>query len=406
MRFPLSAAVVLLAASLPSQSHDLIGLTRTIPLVRQEDPFNCVNTTRCAAPVSPVIPPFAGGTAYDAANGGVWISDGKQLLRVDGNCNIQCPPSTPPIGTNLVVTGLAVSETTGTLWLTDSGNIISELTTACPPTGIRRCATGIPTSPTASLTGIAVDDKNRLVFTAHADFATGASLVMVSSMATPCQILSRTQVGPCSTGAAFGPVTGLAVDWCKQILFLTDGVTTQGWQYTWVPATPSVTFAPVLCCTVSPANDPYVGLCIRPAPPNPFGQPCANGPCPACPMVHGAVTDPLVGNPSFVVDLQQAPQNALAWLIVGAGPCAPGPVIPPLCGPVHIGGGAAVLALGPNLTGGGAACSGAAKWNLKIPLAPTLCGTTWSSQAVVLCPSRVGFGTSLSNCLTWTLLGS
>jgi len=407
---PVLAALSVAGTALAQTPTNLIGLTRNIPIVRQEDPFACVNTARCFPPLPPTVGPFVGGTGYDAGNGGVWVSDGVSLALVQdtiNNCNVLCGPlPVPTPSPNFLCTGLAVTESNSLLWVLDTGGNITQLRTTCPPTQVRLCRTGLLATATTSTTGLAVDDQRGLVFFSQVDTSTGQSRIHISTVANPCQIFQTTPVTPCPTGAAFGTVTGLAVDWCNGILWMTDGLNTQGWNYAYNPATPAVSFVPSVCCNSSTGNDPFVGLCVRPPKAQPFGASCANGACPPCPMVHGQVTDALVGNPNFVLDLQQAPAGSLAYLLVGAGPCTPGPVFPPLCGPVNIGGGTPVLVLGPVPTGGGVGCGGGAQWVLNVPMAASFCGTTWSSQAIVLCPSVGPISTSVSNCLTWNLTGS
>jgi hypothetical protein len=61
--------------------------------------------------------------------------------------------------------------------------------------------------------------------------------------------------------------------------------------------------------------------------------------------------------------------------------------------------------LGPALSGGGVGCSGSANFPMALPSAVGLAGIVLSSQCVVLCSSPVGFGTSVSNCLSFELQG-
>jgi hypothetical protein len=153
------------------------------------------------------------------------------------------------------------------------------------------------------------------------------------------------------------------------------------------------------------AVDPMVGLAVRPGRATSMGNPCANGVCPACPMVHSLGNDPNLGNAFFRLDLDQAPASSLAWCIFGTGPCnAPGVSGPPLCGPIFAT--PALGSLGPNPTGGLGPCAGSTNFSFPLPPWAGLAGWTISSQCVVLCVSGGSIGTSISNCLSYTLQGN
>jgi hypothetical protein len=253
-------------------------------------------------------------------------------------------------------------------------------------------------------TGLAVDEGQGLVFISYPDFGTGANWIIVSLLANPCQPVFRFQAPVCP-GFVLGPILGLGVNWCRRILYATDGRSTIGMQYVW--AAPALTITGVSCCAPPVvAVDSMIGLCVRPGRATPSGGPCANGACPPCPMVHSLANDPNLGNLSFRLDLTSAPTGALAWCRIGFGPCLPGgPVLPPLCGPLLPGPGLGNL--GPVVTGGIGGCTGAATFNMALPLIPAFCGVILSSQCVAICPSAAGgFGTTMSNCLTWQLQGS
>jgi hypothetical protein len=403
----LCSAVFGLAATMPAQTPDhLVGLTRQIPLLRHHDHWNCVPLNQCPVPMpaGALLPPFAGGTAWDPVRSGAWVSNGNLLAKVDDLCGVQCPPMPiPTLGPNAFVTGMEVVEGPNELWLIDSLGNLHRYTNNCPPAPIAVCNTNLGPGPVqSSTTGLAVDEGQGLVFIAYPDFATGANLVVVTLLANPCVPICRFPVPPCF--AAFGVLTGLACDWGRQVLYATDGLNTIAMRY--VFAAPCVQIVNFNCCAgPTVVQDRMVGLAVRPGRATSVGQPCANGACPPCPMNHSLVNDPCLGNAQFRLALDQAPAGSLAWCVIGSAPCsAPGVMVPPLCGPVFA---TPVFGtLGPNPTGGIGACTGATNFNFPLPVIPALAGWVMSSQCVALCIAGGGIGTSVSNCLSFQLQGN
>jgi hypothetical protein len=197
-------------------------------------------------------------------------------------------------------------------------------------------------------------------------------------------------------------LTGLAVDWGNQVLYMTDGFQTIGWSYVYNPAGPSIAFTPNNCCYSVAAGDQMVGLAVRTNPAQPFGGPCANGSCPTCPMVHTLVGDPNLGNGLFALRLTGAPAGSVAFAALQIGSCmAPGILVPGLCGPLWM---FLLLwgSLGPNFPAG-VGCGAATQFPLPLPAVPAFAGLPIASQCVALC---AGGGTSMSNCLSWVLQGN
>jgi hypothetical protein len=352
--------------------------------------------------------PWAGGTAWDSARSGAWICNGAVIALVDDACNYLCPPMPVPLPAAAgVITGLDNAEGMNLLWMTDSLNNVYQFRPTCPPQLVSACSLPGPIALNAALTSVAVDEQSRIVFYTHANFTTGQTQILVAPVAAPCQVFQTVPLPQCSTTAnQMGPITGSAVDWYRNILYVTDGNNTEAIRYTMTPA--GVVFGATSCCfPPSLTLDRMVGLAVRPGRETPFGQGCANGSCPNCPMVHGLVNDPNVGNTAFALDLRSAPASSLAWCIVGAGPCGPGPTVYPLCGQVHT---PNILGtIGPVFTTFGIGCGGSAVFALPLPLIPSLCGSVISSQCAVLCPGSSTtnpFGTSLSNCVTFLLQGT
>lgn len=409
MHTRLTATTLFLAlcGGLAAQAPDnLIGITRTTPILLQRDHPGCATLPFCNPPGFPPAPgqPYAGGTAWDPIRNGAWISNGFVIANVDPNgCNYICPPFPAPlVSPNAVVTGLEMVETLNQVWVLDSFGNLYQDQYACPLTVISMCNTGLPLTATNATGGLAVDEKNRLVFYSYSNWMTGATTLHIATMANPCQAFQVVTVPGC-VGLLLRGVTGLAVDACKQILYLTDGVTTMSWPYT-VGGGPSVLFLPPNCCVIPPPvpGDTFIGLAVRTGRATSHGAPCANGPCPVCPMVHTLRNSPNLGNAAFGLELNGAPLGALTWCVIGIGPCAsPGVLFPPMCGPLYTG--PTLGTIGPVATAAGAGCGGTASYPLGLPMIPGLCGAVISSQCVAFCFAGGAVGTSLSNCLSWEL---
>jgi hypothetical protein len=394
-----------LAAAVSAQST-LIGLTRASPLLARRDHAACVQLPFCNPPGFPpaLAQPYAGGTGFDPIRNGAWISNGALLADVSvTTCAYICPPAPAPLlSPNAVVTGLEMVESLNQVWMLDSFGNVYQMQYACPPIVLSVCNTGLALTATNATGGLAVDECNRLVFYSYTNWTVPTTTIHVATIANPCQILQTFTVTGCA-GAAVRGITGLAVDGCRQVLYMTDGVTTIGWSYGVLPG-PVVAFGPLSCCALPPpiAGDIFVGLAVRSADARPFGPACANGACPACPMTHTLRNAPNLGNASFGLDLSGAPLGALTWCAIGIGPCgAPGALFPPLCGPLFIGPPLGTIGLVP--TGPGIGCGGFATYNLPLPMNPAFCGTVLSSQCIAFCITAAGNGTSLSNCLSWEL---
>ncbi|MBK8101343.1 MAG: hypothetical protein IPK26_30035 [Planctomycetes bacterium] len=400
------AGLALATAALAQTPDNLIGITRTTPILAQRDHAGCANLPFCNPPGFPAAPavPYAGGTAWEPAREAAWISNGFLMALVrPGACNYLCPPFPAPlVSPNAMVTGLEHCESINETWILDSFGNIYRCPYACPLVPVAVCNTGLPLTATSATGGLAVDEKNRIVFYTYTDWTTSATRLFMATMAAPCTPFQIVAVPGCG-GMLLRGVTGLAVDACSQTLYLTDGVTTMGWSYT-VAGGPTVVFGAQTCCTLPPPmpGDQMIGLAVRSGRPTSTGATCANGACPACPMLHGTIGSPNLGNANFTLDLQSAPLGALAWCIVGVGPCVPpGPFFPPLCGPIQAG--PMLGTLGPVPTGGGVGCGGSAAFPLGLPMIPGLCGAVLSSQCVAFCSAGGMIGTSLSNCLTWQI---
>jgi hypothetical protein len=409
MRATTLALLLLSPVALAQTPDHLVGLTRLIPALHHHDHWNCQPLTRCSPAGFPpaLASRAAGGTAWNSARSGAWICNGAVIALVDDTCNYLCPTMPIPLTTaNAVITGLDNAEGMNLLWMTDSLNNVYQFRPSCPLQLVSMCTLTLPITINGALTGVVVDEQYGIVIYTYSDFGTGLTQLLVARAGAPCQILQTVPLPRCANTPNFGPVTGSAVDWYRGILYVTDGNNTEAIRYT-VAAT-GVVFGATNCCFLPIITlDNMVGLAVRPGRETPRGNPCNNGACPNCPMVHTLVNDPNMGNLQFALDLRGAPSPSLAWCIIGVGACSPAPVIPPLCGPVLT---PNILGtLGPIHTGTGGGCGGSAVFPLPLPLIPSLCGTVVSSQCSVLCPGAshtVPFGTALSNCLSFLLQGT
>ena len=78
-------------------------------------------------------------------------------------------------------------------------------------------------------------------------------------------------------------------------------------------------------------------------------------------------------------------------------------MVPPLCGPIYT---PAVLGtLGPAVVAGGGICNGTASFPLPLPANPAFAGMVLGAQSIVVCPGPAGFGSAVSNCLSFELQG-
>jgi len=401
---PFAALATLAAAQTP---NNLIALTRNTPMVYQRDHTACTTLAPCLPAGFPAAPPqpYAGGTAWDPVRNAAVISNGFLLAEVDPTtCAYVCPPiPAPTLSPNAMVTGLEFVESLNQIWMIDSFGILYQLQYSCPPTVLTTCNTGLPLTATNATGGLAVDECNGLVFYSYTNWTTGANVIHVASMANPCLTFQLAVPAGCTTSTVpLRGITGLAVDGCRGVLYMTDGIQTIGWNYTVLPG-PVVAFGTQSCCLLPmPAGDLMVGLAVRSGRETSTGSVCASGACPLCPMVHTLGNSPNLGNSNFNLRLDQAPTNAFAWCGIGIGPCsAGGPIAVPFCGPLLIG--PLAVLLGWNITSAGLPCTGATVFNQPLPMNPTLCGLIASSQCAVICvdPATGAVGYSMSNCISW-----
>jgi hypothetical protein len=386
----------------------LIGVatstTAASPLNLRQDPATCATVT-CPVAMPALAAAYAGGTAYDARRPAVWMTTGTTLVAFDPNtCAVLCPsvPMANLIG-NRSATGLALYEFGNVLFISDSGNSISWFQATCPPTPLAIC--NAPVGAAGQIIGgLAFSDVQKRVYYSSSTFGAAAAnnWIMVGPQSNPCQTACRLQLPDCP-GVVLGPITGLAYDDCKNLLWATDGAYEVAVTITIGAA--GCNIQQVTCCKV-PGAERYAGLCLQPSQSTSLGASCTSTPCAACPtMVHATVGDPALGNSSFALTLQNAPAGVPSVMLLSTGSCsAPGIAVPGWCGTVRV-----PLPIGVSFgspTGGGVGCTGGVSFGLAVPFTPALCGIPLASQFFLICPLGTAVGTGVSNCLTWMISAS
>ena len=381
----------------------LLGLTRTTPVLLWQDPAACT-TQRClpAMPNAAGVPAFAGGTAWDPTRSAVWVTNGKQLgLFAAATCTTLCPPFALPMPDP--ATGLAFLRSRGLLLVSDAQNRLTVCKPACGTLTVQnQCQAFSPGANQFVIGGLAVSEVRDLVFYAASNWlptVPPGPTLFVAKPATPCQYFCKIAIPACAT-ASLGPISGAAYDECGDLVWVTDGQVAVALRCNLTTCTAQV----AACCRLPTVAEPWIGLCMQPSPPLSSGQSCTAPACPSCPALrHGLLGDPVLGNPSFALQLAGAPANAQAFVVLNIGRCGGGLTLPPFCGPLLVPLQPSPLLLGGFPTGGSIACTGTAVAGLPIPPNPAFCGAVLSSQYLALCPAAAGFGTAVSNCLSWTI---
>jgi hypothetical protein len=393
-------AAVLVPTTIQAQSPQAIigGAASGTPFLQRQ--VHCNPATSLCGPILSVpTNAWAGGTAYDPARQIIWDTDGVSLTGVRAlstpPCAVVCPsgpvPGLPATG---FATGLAFDDATRRLYvLTSTPEIITLTTpptTACPVFQSQCSLTGVFPA-THRPGGLAYSEKHRALFYSVSDFSGGPanSVVFIASAANVCMPLCKFQPLNCP-GFVLGPITGLAYDDGRNILYLTDGKVIQR-----LVIVPGGNCQPQLvdCCT-APVLAPYYGLELEPSHATATGSSCTSAPCPACAaMTFGALGDPVVGNTSFALSLTNAPASGILLAYLGVGGCTAG--VPVICGLFHPS--LAPIYLGNAPLSGTPACNGSATFPLPIPNAYFLIGLDLCVQGLVVCTPGFGFG--LTNAL-------
>lgn len=396
------------AAASAQTLPNLIGPTLNTPLIAEVQHGTCSPLGTCAPGLLPTTTFFwAGGSAWDSANAALWVSNGQQLGRFAvGTCTTQCGLVACPKSSAVAeATGMDLHDAANELWVIDDAGIITRATNACPPVTLTPSYnTGLGPAGFVRTSAIGIDELRGLVFYSTCDFASGTGRIYVAPIANPGAWFQFTPVSDCFPNPTL--ITGLAVDAGNAAIYWTNGRNTYRWTYVYNPSGPSVAFTPGTCCIlIAPPPDPFTDLSIRWGGATSNGAPCANGSCPACPMVHSLRNAPLLGT-VLQLGLDFATPVTLALCAVDFGSCGgTGPTIPPFCGPILVPLTAAMLPMGPNIPVGPGPCGASTTWFLPLPANPAFAGTPLCSQCFTLCGASgtLGGGTQMSNCLSWVL---
>ncbi|MCC6672695.1 MAG: hypothetical protein IT458_16645 [Planctomycetes bacterium] len=392
-------AAFALALPLVSQTPQvLIGNTSAPSLLVRQSLGTC-NTQVCPLGLPAPALNFHGGTAYEALRGNVWVSNGPLIQVVKpGTCAIFCPPFPAP-GPG-PVTGLAVLEKQRRIYMSHQGNVISWHALSCPVSPIGSCPAPVPAG--SQIGGLALSDVKDLIFYSASVWAAGVpanNIVFVAPLQNPCTPICSFPVPLCGNNP-MGPITGLAFDDCKFVLYATDGKQTVG---LFVNVTAAGCNTQMVSCCPNTSGTPLIGLCLEAAHATSSGASCTANPCPACPtMTAGTIGDATLANPAFAITLSGAPSGGTAYLVLNLGACSPpGLPIPPFCGPLLVPLGApGPIVLGGFPLAGTPPCGGGATVGLPIPPNPALCGFNLAAQWLVLCPAGGLLGTGVTNCIT------
>jgi hypothetical protein len=392
-----AAAVSALAAgSLAQEPSRFIGLTRGVPYVAQQSPRDCLGLTCDAGPIfgQPNLNPFAGGAAFDMNLGGLWVSNGTLVALMDPEtCRPLCVPFPAPV--EGMVSGIAVNERAGLVFVSTTSNLIYAFQDQCPWPPAAPCQVPFPAGFVVG--GLACNDRDSTLLIAASNPALpGSGSLAVARAGAPCAVLCRVPVGQCN-GQQLGPIVGCAFDPCIEACYVTDGLRTSSFL-----RRSDCVFEHGGCCETLdlPTPDRLTGLCVRPRRAVRIGQPCTSAPCAACVPVHGAETTAFPGNGRYALTLTNAPAGSVGFLALALTACL-STGFPISCSTFHAL--PTLVFLGPTPMGGNTGCTGAGRVTVGIPLDYALCGVELASQFYLLCP---GAGDGLSNCLTSTVTGS
>lgn len=402
-------AVAALAATVTAQgpSDRIIGYTASpspagSPPALQRQVL-CNAAQRLCAAIGAPVSAHAGGAAYDGARQTLWYTQGTRLVEtlIDG-CSTQCTVSAAlALGASSVASGLTLQESTRTLWQLETIHGTAAVhqwsLRGCPPVAGPVCRIPLPTNRHVA-GAIALDGRSGFLFYAASIFGTAsgpANVVLVASVASPCNVICQFRVDACDPITPLGPITGMAHDTCSDSLYVTDGRNVVQLRKT---SSRPCDWQAVSCCTQPPNNQRWYGVDVEPLHPRDIGRSCVGRGCPNCTdMRLVALGDPVIGNQLFGFRVEGGPTGGLAFLAFNIGDCQPhgvaflcGPIYPALLPPL------AIVPMGP-LTGS-ATCRGAVTLPVPVPIDYGLCGGAMCFQGIVLCrtPGSIG-GVSLTN---------
>jgi hypothetical protein len=148
-------------------------------------------------------------------------------------------------------------------------------------------------------------------------------------------------------------------------------------------------------CCATMLTDNYQGLAVLPGfTASTVGKSCLASGCQSCAtMSLGLVGAPVLGNPEFVIAVDNAPQNSVGSFYLSAGACSGGVNLPGICGPIFPAiTGPMPLFIGSFALGGATYCSGKIALKTGLPLDTALCAFPGCTQWVVVCSAGAGAG--------------
>ncbi len=421
---PFCVLTVLVLSPVTGAQDRTVALTSTTQyLVGQEmDGQNC-KSVRCGLNFEKAAAANAGGTAYDARSGIVWVSNGLALAAYyspDGSaaaCKQACSAIKIPQPLSTVLsycTGLAYLEAGvppssgglgpyGRLYILYSTNYIGVADVkGCALGNIQFCSIANSIGNANVTGGLACDDINRRLFVGTYDASAGA-LAYVFDADKVCSVICKFQllVSRLACGSATQPLkamTGLAYNGCSRMLYATDGSQTI-WGLVTVSPTGGCTFTHRACCPVN--TEAYTGLALLPAPQQHLGKQCSVKVCNSCTPQVSTTGDAVLGNKLFAINMTGAPSNTTAYaLAIGIGSCSLPGLNLGFCQPVMISTsfpGPFVFIFGTAAIAG--TCNRNVSFPLPIPVNPKLCNLTISFQWLAACQGNP-VGNSMTDCLT------
>lgn len=364
-------------------------------------------TTACKNVLTTQMAVGAGGTAYDPRHQSVWVSEGTSLVEYDiRSCRAICKVKPTLVNARAAVTGLAIADSTSTLYVLESlpGHVaITPYNIArCPPVAGKSCSMKI-NNPRGVAAGLAYDEANKLLYVAFSEpaFVGFINTVFVTDAKSPCTVICRFSPAACDVRSQ-RMYTGLAYDACSKKLYVTEGSRTR---ITKVTNPRKCQFTDGACCNKT-GSAMSRGLAIVPGwEQKSIGSSCVSKGCPLCRSMLNSISggDPSLGNKTFALDLAGAPIQSFGLPWIGIGACSQGVKIPVLCGLFY-------PRIGPLLfpgfampANGRTQCRASIRMPFPIPVARVLCGLRICTQWLVLCN---GGALGLSNAHEFTIASS
>ena len=408
----------------------VLGITATTPQIVR----HVVSNTGCLSAACPLPTGSglvsnqlgrAGASAWDSRQSRMWVSNGDSLgLVAVGNqfaCGVACAPFPAPLpAAGEVVTGLeffsggvgflsnsGTPDALGTLFMSYSDQSIGWApVNGCSVGATTFCDLGPALSGSRFIGGLAGDASRGLLFigTSLPVSSSPANVVMVTSIEDPCNVLCvfTIPVDPAKcAGQRLGPITGLAFDSNRNVLYVTDGTVTIYGDLTVTKNAQDVfscAFQHVGCCP-SATTESLTGLAVRPRAPIAVGASCTSGSCGNCPNMRSTVKgDVVLGNAEFAFVLEHAPENASVVVFgLGMGKCNTRGFNLDFCGPILLPMAQPPALVGLGLVPSGMGCNRQVVLPVPVPVDRSFLSMELSAQWVVRCPNG---GRAATDCIT------